>query len=217
MNMHNPIAAPQKRFRVDWAVELDASSPEEAAAFAVEIQDQNSTATIFSVEDRQTGKITVVDMALDGVPGENLIARRPEDTTFVPRTLRPCREYRTRDGLKVEILSFEEPGEFPVGVRIHLPDGGTVTGLRTKNGLHPASQGNHPGDVFEVNPPVTKWLRMYDRKLNEAGKQVVGGKEFAAERGLFLYLFDTEEEARASLQGVRAVFPIMYREGDGLG
>ena len=72
-------------------------------------------------------------------------------------------------------------------------------------------------DVFEVNPEVTKWLRMYDRKLNEAGKQVVGGKEYAAERGLFLYLFETEAEARASLQGVRAVFPITYREGDGVG
>lgn len=217
MNMHTPITAPQKRFRVDWAVELDATSPQEAAAFATEIQDQASTATIFSVEDRQTGKITVVDMALDGIPGENLIARRPEDTTFVARTLRPGREYRTREGLKVEILSFEEPAPFPVAVRIHLPDGGTATGLRTKNGHHPASEGNHPGDVFEVNPPITKWVRMYDRKLNEAGKQVVGGKEFAAERGLNWYIFDTEAEARASLQGVRAVFPVTYREGEGLG
>lgn len=217
MNMHAPLTAGLKLFRVDWAIETAASSPEEAAAFASEIQSQGSTATIFSVEDRQTGKVTTVDTALDGAVGENLIARRREDTTFVARTLRPGREYRTREGLKVEILSFEEPGAFPVGVRIHLPDGGFATGLRTKNGHHPASEGDHPGDVFEVNPPITKWLRVYDRKLNEAGKQVVGGKEFAAERGLFLYLFDTEAEARASLQGVRAVFPITYREGEGLG
>ncbi|KQS75084.1 hypothetical protein ASG32_08275 [Methylobacterium sp. Leaf361] len=217
MNMHTPLAAGLKLFRVDWAIETAASSPEEAAAFASEIQSQGSTATIFSVEDRQTGKVTTVDTALDGAKGENLIARRPEDTTFVARTLRPGREYRTREGLPVEIVSFNDPGEFPVGVRITLPDGGTAAGLRTKAGLHPASQGDHPGDVFEVNPPITKWVRVYDRKLNEAGKQVVGGKEFAAERGLNWYIFDTEEEARASLQGVRAVFSITYREGEGLG
>lgn len=217
MNVHNPLTAGLKLYRVDWAIETAASSPEEAAAFASEIQEQTNTATIFSVEDRQTGKITTVDMALDGAKGENLIARRPVDTTYTARTLRPGGEYRTREGHKVEIVSFNEPAPFPVGVRVFHPDGGIIVGLRTKAGLHPASEGDHPGDVFEVNPPVTKWLRMYDRKLNEAGKQVVGGKEFAAERGLFLYLFDTEEEARASLQGVRAVFPITYREGEGLG
>lgn len=219
MNMHNPIPGAPKRFRIDWAVELDATSPQEAAGFACELMDQESTATIFSVEDRQTGKITVVDMSLDGTPGENIIARRPEDTTFVARTLRPGLTYQTREGLPVEILSFDDGSgsDWPVIVRIAEPGGTFIKGARTKAGLHPASQGDHPGDVFEVNPPMTKWLRVYDRKLNDAGKQVVGGKEYAAERGLFLYLFDTEAEARASLQGVRAVFPITYREGEGLG
>lgn len=219
MNMHAPLTAGLKLFRVDWAIETAASSPEEAAAFASQIQEQTNTATIFSVEDRQTGKITTVDMALDGAKGENLIARRPEDTNFVARTLRPGHEYRTREGLKVEILSFDDGSgsDWPVIVRIAEPGGTFIKGARTKAGLHPASQGDHPGDVFEVNQPMTKWLRVYDRKLNEAGKQVVGGKEYAAERGLFLYLFDTEAEARASLQGVRAVFPITYREGEGLG
>ncbi|MEH3065414.1 MAG: hypothetical protein PGN33_22645 [Methylobacterium radiotolerans] len=211
MNAHTPL----KLYRVDWAIETAASSPQEAAAFAAEIQDQVSTATIFSVEDRQTGQITTVDMALDGAKGENLIARRPEDTTFVARTLRPGHEYRTRNGQVARIVEWADQGVpgFPLG--IELGDTGanyfvTKTGRRFEDREDAL-------DVFEVNPPMTKWLRVYDRKLNEAGKQVVGGKEFAAERGLFLYLFDTEAEARASLQGVRAVFPITYREGEGLG
>lgn len=213
MNMHAPLASTLKRYRVDWAVELDASSPEEAAAFASEIQDQTSTATIFSVEDRQTGRITVVDMAVDGAKGENLIARRPVDTTYIARTLRPGGEYQLADGRAVHVLDWDYHGSGQLHVQVW---GERSTSLRHKNGRisvdTPCAL-----DVFEVNPPMTKWLRVYDRKLNEAGKQVVGGKEFAAERGLFLYLFDTEAEARASLQGVRAVFPITYREGDGLG
>jgi hypothetical protein len=213
MNMHNPIPGATKRFRIDWAVELDAASPYEAACFAAELQDQDSTATIFSVEDRQTRSISVHDLTLDGVPGENLIARRPEDTTFVARTLRPGKEYQLRDGRAVHVLDWDYQGTGQLHVQVW---GEKSTSLRHKNGRISADT---PGnlDVFEVNPPVTKWLRMYDRKLNDAGKQVVGGKEYAAERGLFLYLFDTEAEARASLQGVRAVFPITYRDGDGLG
>ncbi|QEE37980.1 MULTISPECIES: hypothetical protein [unclassified Methylobacterium] len=213
MNAHTPLPTQPKRFRVDWAVEIDAASPHEAACFATEIMDQESTATVFSVEDLQTGVISVHDITLDGVPGENIIARRPEDTQYVSRTLRPGREYRTRDGRAVQILDWDLDGTGQLLIQI---EDERSTGIRLKNGR--VSERNEWAiDVFEVNPEVTKWLRMYDRKLNEAGKQVVGGKEYAAERGLFLYLFDTEAEARASLQGVRAVFPITYRDGDGLG
>lgn len=213
MNAHTPIPGAHKRYRIDWAVELDATSPREAAAFACDIQDQASTATIFSVEDRQTGEITTVDMSLDGVPGENIVARRPEDTKFVARTLRPGHEYQLRDGRAVHVLDWDYHGTGQLHVQVW---GEKSTSLRHKNGRISLDT---PGalDVFEVNPPMTKWLRIYDRKLNEAGKQVLNGKEYAAERGLFMYLFDTEAEARASLQGVRAVFPITYREGEGLG
>lgn len=219
MNAHTPIPSAPKRFRIDWAVELDASSPYEAACFAAELQDQDSTATIFSVEDLQTRQISVHDLTLDGVPGENIIARRPEDTTFVARTLRvndPTMTFRTRSGIKAVFVDSEEHAELGVVLHWHNEQGGPlVTTLKT--GRFSPTGEDHELDVFEANPPVTKWLRMYDRKLNEAGKQVVGGKEYAAERGLFLYLFDTEAEARANLQGVRAVFPITYRDGDGLG
>lgn len=212
MNMHAPLTAGLKLFRVDWAIETAASSPEEAAAFASQIQEQTNTATIFSVEDRQTGKITTVDMALDGATGENLIARRPEDTDYVRRTLRPGGAYQLRNGEAVHDIDFtSEPG------RIHFRYENGNDDWRGKTGRVFPDGYDHPLDIVEVNPPMTKWLRVYDRKLNEAGKQVVGGKEYAAERGLFLYLFDTEAEARASLQGVRAVFPITYREGEGLG
>ena len=107
MNAHTPLPTTAKRFRVDWAVEIDAASPHEAACFATEIMDQDSTATIFSVEDLQTGAISVHDITLDGVPGENIIARRPEDTTFVPRTLRPDRQYRTRDGQAAHVVEWD--------------------------------------------------------------------------------------------------------------
>lgn len=211
--------AEERRFRIDWRIDINASSPKEAAFFAREIQEQpENTATIFSVEDRQTGEIHVIDTALDDKLGQNKAARRPEDTAFVPRTLRQGMQYRTRQGHLVEIVEWDRPGEFPLAIRIDFGDHQYATGVRTKAGLHPAGGGKpHPLDVVEANPTVQKWIRLYDRKLNENGKQVVGGKEFAAERGLFMYVFDTEAEARASLQGVRAVFPIEYHEGEGLG
>ncbi|GBU16813.1 MULTISPECIES: hypothetical protein [Methylobacterium] len=141
------------------------------------------------------------------------------DSGFTPRSLRPDSKYQTRSGRPVDILKFDDGSgsEFCLHVRIHAEDGSFITGARTKAGRHPASKGDHPGDVVEVNPTVTRWLRIYDRKLNEEGKQVVGGKEYPAERGLFLYMFDTEAEARANLRGVRAVVPVEYREGEGLG
>ncbi len=206
------------KFRIDWRIDIDASSPQEAAAFASEIQSQNdiSTATVFSVENKQTGEITVVDLAVDGAKGQNPAARTPADTTSL-RSLRPGRIYQTRSGLPARVESWDEAGEFPLYVVIGLPDGATATGVRTKTGGHP--QGSpHPLDIVEANPTIQKWVRVYDRAaLNEAGKQVVGGKEFAAERGLHWYIFDTEQEAKAQLRGVRAVFPIEYTEGEGLG
>lgn len=226
MNQHidpatvaTPAPAPERRFRIDWRIDINASSPREAAFLAREIQEQpENTATVYSVEDKQTGEIHVIDTALDDKLGQNKAARRPEDTAFVPRTLRQGTKYQTRNGFPVQILIWDRAGDYPLGVTIDFGEGRLAPGVRTKAGLHPAGGGKpHPLDVVEANPTIVKWVRLYDRKLNENGKQVVGGKEFAAERGLFMYLFDTEAEARASLQGVRAVFPIEYREGEGLG
>lgn len=214
-----PPAPVARAFRIDWAIELSASSPAEAAAFAAEIQYQDNTATNFSVTDKQTGEVTIHDMGVDGVVGTNLFAKRPEDTGFTARSLRPGGKYQTRDGQPVDIIRWDRTDtDFPLEVKIHADRGGIIAGIRTKAGHHPQGQGKpHPLDVVEVNPATEKWVRLYDRKLNAAGKQVVAGKEFAAERGLFMYVFDTEAEARANLQGVRAVFPIRYREGEGLG
>lgn len=182
------------KFDVTWTGQVEAPNPFSAAGAALALL---QTGAVFTVGDQEI----------------DLTGSKP----VAPRSLRPGGEYRTRDGLnKVEILAWDEPGDFPLYVRIELHDGSAITGSRTKAGLHPQSNGTHPADIVEVTPTITRWVRLYDRKLNAAGKQVVGGKEFAAERGLFLYLFDTEAEARANLQGVRAVFPISYREGEGL-
>lgn len=208
-----------KKFRIDWAVTTLASSAHEAACRAREIQeDPANTATVFSVEDKQTGEITVHDLALDGGKGENEAARRPADTTS-RRSLRPGRTYKTRGGLPAEILEWDREGEFPLAVRFEV-QGEPFIGLRTKAGLHPqnlAGDKPHPLDIVEVNPTIEKWVRVYDRApLNESGKQVVSGKEFAPERGLHWYLFNTEQEARAQLRGVRAVFRVEYQEGQGI-
>lgn len=209
----------EKAFRVDWRVDLNASSPQEAACFAREIQEQPNTATVFSVEDKQTGEIHVIDLALNGAKGENLAARMPADTKS-RRSLRPGRPLQTRSGLPVEVVEWDRGGEFPLAVRIFDQPESCISGLRTKSGLHPQNLDGskpHPLDIVEVNPTIEKWVRVYDRApLNESGKQVVSGKEFAPERGLHWYLFNTEQEARAQLRGVRAVFKIEYQEGEGI-
>jgi len=215
-HLPTPPAAGERAYRVDWAIDIPATSPVEAAAFALEIQRQDSLATVFSVTDAETNEVTIHDMAFDGAIGTNRAARRPEDSAFVPRTLRPGVPLQSRSGYPAEILSWEEGGDLPLYVRITLPDGGRITGLRSKTGRRWDDRDDEY-DVLEANPTITRWVRLYDRKLNAAGKQVVGGKEFAAERGLFMYVFPTREEAVASLQGVRAVFPITYHEGEGLG
>ncbi len=54
--------------RVQWAIDLDANSPEEADKKAREIQlDPESTATVFKVTDEKTGEVKEVDLDdLDG-------------------------------------------------------------------------------------------------------------------------------------------------------
>ncbi|PZP71731.1 hypothetical protein [Methylorubrum populi] len=218
MNQHldpSTVVAAERRFRIDWRIDIDASSPREAAFFAREIQEQpENTATVYSVEDKQTGEIHVIDTALDDAKGQNQAARRPEDTTYTARSLRLDRPLQTRDGQSVEVI--EQDNQVVLGFPIRVRAGGRIDFYVTKAGRRFLDR-EDALDVVEVNPATEKWVRLYDRKLNAAGKQVVGGKEFAAERGLFMYVFDTEEQARASLQGVRAVFPIRYREGEGLG
>jgi len=210
----------EKAFRIDWRVDLNASSPHEAACFAREIQEQDgNTATRFSVEDKQTGEITVVEVPHDEKP-TNLAARMPADTTS-RRSLRPGREYRTRDGRVAQILEWDrDDPTFPLFVRFQVLHDEWAAGLRTKAGLHPqnlAGDKPHPLDIVEVNPTVEKWVRVYDRPpLNEDGKQLINGKPLAAERAAHWYLFDTERDARASLRGVRAVFKVEYQEGEGI-
>ncbi|MFC7661785.1 hypothetical protein ACFQWF_01550 [Methylorubrum suomiense] len=155
-----PASAPERLFRIDWAIELRASSAREAACFASEIQYQDNTATIFSVEDRQTGEITVHDVPGD-VPGTNITARRPADTTFVPRTLRPGGQYQTRNGHPAEVVEWDRPDMFPLTVRMDLGGDQPALGIRTKAGLHPAGGGRpHPrhrrGEPRrrEVDPPL---------------------------------------------------------------
>ena len=128
----------KKAFRIDHRVDLDASSPHEAACFAREIQDHpHNTATVFSVEDKQTGEIHVIDLAGDGAKGTNLAARMPADTTS-RRSLRPGRVYRTRDGKVAEVVEWDrDDPQFPLFVRFQLTHDEWAVGLRTKAGLHP--------------------------------------------------------------------------------
>ena len=50
------------KFRVSWAVDLDADTPEEAAATAQKYQRNiDTTATFFDVQDEQ-GNITQIDL-----------------------------------------------------------------------------------------------------------------------------------------------------------
>lgn len=52
------------RYFIGWEIELDASSPEEAAREALVImRDPNSTATVFDITDTESGVKVVVDAA----------------------------------------------------------------------------------------------------------------------------------------------------------
>ena len=205
MNMH---AAPTPtRRRVEFAAEVEATSSETAVALAL----AGLTNTRFTVIDLPTGLVEHIDLSR-GEPGTNPYTRRAGNSQ-VPRSLREGVPLRTRSGCPAEIITVYDD---ELLIRISEPE------WLSTHYYHKSGRGNPGGpedplDVLEVNPEITRWVRLYDRKLNEAGKQVVSGKEFAAERGLFMYVFDTEEEARANLRGVRAVFPITYREGEGLG
>lgn len=57
-----------KEYLVTWVIEIDADDPRQAAAMAKEIQeDPDSTATIFNVKDKKTGKEVSVEPGADGV------------------------------------------------------------------------------------------------------------------------------------------------------
>jgi len=59
----------EKNYSVMWEIELDASSPREAAIMALQIQrDTQSLATCFSVLKTDTGKYTFVDLQKEAVP-----------------------------------------------------------------------------------------------------------------------------------------------------
>lgn len=51
-------------YSVVWAIDIDAESPEEAAQKALQYQrDPNSTATVFNVENVETGEQSTIDTA----------------------------------------------------------------------------------------------------------------------------------------------------------
>ena len=50
-------------YLVEWIIDIDAGNPREAAQVALSIQrDPGSTATIFELTDKITGKKTVIDL-----------------------------------------------------------------------------------------------------------------------------------------------------------
>jgi hypothetical protein len=61
-----------KRYLVTWTIDMDADSPEEAAACAFRIQrDASSIATCFDVTDSETGQIKAVDVQEVSGPHHN--------------------------------------------------------------------------------------------------------------------------------------------------
>lgn len=55
------------KYTVTWVIEIDADDPRQAAAMAKEIQeDPDSTATIFNVQNQETGKAVNVEPGDDG-------------------------------------------------------------------------------------------------------------------------------------------------------
>lgn len=55
-------------YTVNWVVNVDAASPEEAANICREMQlDRNSTATVFNIVDNK-GNVTTVDLRFDTEP-----------------------------------------------------------------------------------------------------------------------------------------------------
>jgi hypothetical protein len=155
-------------------------------------------------------------------------------TDHVRRSLRPDMPgYRTRDGRPVTILAWDvDDGDGAIVVRIPAseqellfnPRRKEIIGQFHKSGRVFPSGPDTEVDIVEVTPEITKWVRIYDDKRkpdpdNET-KQLVGpAKNKISINGNIpfnWYVFDTEVEAKASLQGVRAVFPITYREGDGV-
>lgn len=155
-------------------------------------------------------------------------------TDHVRRSLRPDMPgYRTRDGRPVTILAWDvDDGDGAIVVRIPAseqellfnPRRKEIVGQFHKSGRVFPSGPDTEVDIVEVTPEITKWVRIYGDKRkpdpdNET-KQLVGpakGKiSINGNIPFNWYVFDTEVEAKASLQGVRAVFPITYREGDGV-
>lgn len=154
--------------------------------------------------------------------GDDLVNIVP-DTTYTRRSLRPDRTYQLRDGRPVEIVSWDADPLSPIVAMFTLTDNERarfpgrsklVVEYHKSGRLNPNAE-DSPHDILEINPVIVKWVRAYDPKpLDETGKQVVSGRKFNSAIPLHWYLFDTEAEARASLQGVRAVFRIEYVEGD---
>lgn len=63
---HKPLHAWAKTYIVRWEIEVDAGSPEGAAAIARDIQrDPGSTATVFDVR-RKGGRAVRIDVARPG-------------------------------------------------------------------------------------------------------------------------------------------------------
>lgn len=148
-----------------------------------------------------------------------------EDTTYTRRSLRPDREYQLRDGRAVEIVSWDADPAAPILAMFSLlphekasfPGRSKLVVEYHKSGRVEPNGRDHAHDILEINKPVTRWVRAYDEKpVNDKGKRELSGKSFNAAIPLHWYVFDTELEARASLQGVRAVFPITYNEGEGV-
>lgn len=55
-----------KTYDVNWSIDIDASSPREAAERALEImQDPDSSALFFEIEDIKTKNITAIDFMED--------------------------------------------------------------------------------------------------------------------------------------------------------
>lgn len=148
-----------------------------------------------------------------------------EDTAYTRRSIRPGKTYTLRDGRAVEIVSWEADPDAPIvamfdlnaSEKLRFPGRTKLVVEYHKSGRIEPNGKDHPQDIVEVNVTITKWVRAYDAKpLDDDGKRSLSGRKFNSAIALHWYLFDTELEARASLQGVRAVFPVTYTEGQGI-
>lgn len=79
------------------------------------------------------------------------------------------REYRTREGLDVEIYAIGRGGSHPVHGALKDPDDGWYPVSWTKDGTFSPGAVPHLYDIFEVKPKLTGWVNVYSDAHNKAG------------------------------------------------